>query len=153
MMGVFNMRRDKMDKLPDKPSELLSLALEDLQKCEKDPRYSIDMDVWHEGEDMWLGISLPCYVCMAGALMVHELDADIHKILLPDTFDDDTEIKLLAVDDLRRGHVATALDILGISNNAPYRPTSRRIHSYHTDRDLFITDIKCLIEDLKNAGY
>ena len=34
-------------KLPDKPSELIRVALGDLAKCMADPRYFIDMRGWH----------------------------------------------------------------------------------------------------------
>ena len=53
-----------MSELPDKPSELIRLALADLRKCEADPRYLIDMAQWHRPVTSEL-----CHVCLAGAVM------------------------------------------------------------------------------------
>lgn len=34
-------------KLPDKLSTLIRVAVEDAKKIEKDPRYILNMDIWH----------------------------------------------------------------------------------------------------------
>lgn len=52
-----------------KASELIELALSDLLKIERDPRYEINMSVWHSGSlDTAAGAS-PCYVCLAGSVL------------------------------------------------------------------------------------
>lgn len=38
-------------KPPDKLSDLITLALNDLELVEKDPKYKVNMDVWHDVED------------------------------------------------------------------------------------------------------
>jgi hypothetical protein len=50
-------------KLPDKLSELIRVAVQDMEACRIDPRYKLDMSVWHIPRD---GI---CRVCMAGAVL------------------------------------------------------------------------------------
>ena len=37
-----------MNKLPDKPSELIRLALDDLEKAEKSPTYEVNADKLEE---------------------------------------------------------------------------------------------------------
>ena len=51
-------------KLSDKPSEALIQALEDLIKCERSPKYEIDMDYWNESSG---GV---CSVCLGGSALV-----------------------------------------------------------------------------------
>ena len=51
--------------LPDKPSELIRLALSDLEKCEGDSRYEVDMNEWHVPTQK----GHVCYVCLAGSVM------------------------------------------------------------------------------------
>lgn len=53
--------------LPDKPSELLILAMTDLEACENDPNYRINMDHWCNYEDTNNG--RVCEVCLAGAFL------------------------------------------------------------------------------------
>lgn len=58
-----------------KPSELIRLALHDLEIVEKDPQYKVDMSVYHKAE------ADKCFVCFAGAVMAVSLHADPKKTL------------------------------------------------------------------------
>ena len=62
-----------MKKLPDKLSDLFTVALDDLQKCMADPRYSINMSCWMQ----WDTVTQKCEVCMGGAVMAQTLDIPI----------------------------------------------------------------------------
>ena len=62
-----------MKKLPDKLSDLFTVALNDLQKCMADPIYSINMSCWMQ----WDTVTQKCEVCMAGAVMAQTLDIPI----------------------------------------------------------------------------
>lgn len=54
-----------MNKLPNKLSDLLRLAVRDAQACEADPKYKLEMETWHcPSHD-----GRVCFVCMAGAVM------------------------------------------------------------------------------------
>jgi hypothetical protein len=56
--------------LPNKKSELLKLALRDLEVVEKDDKYTVDMHNYYcQKMDS-------CYVCLAGAVMANTLDAE-----------------------------------------------------------------------------
>ena len=96
-----------MSKLPDKPSELIRVALADLEKCEADPRYLIDMDRWHSG--IRHDSNEPCAVCFAGSVMAQRLGAD-HRYYIsgPGRFDED-EGKLHALNAFREGRIAAGL--------------------------------------------
>ena len=100
-----------MRQLPDRPSELLRLAVNDLEKAERSPKYEIEMGHWHFPLDDDL-----CTVCMAGAVMAFTLDVphDEEYAVLSRSFDADTRGKLHALDDFRRGYVGDALRILGM---------------------------------------
>jgi hypothetical protein len=54
--------------LPEIPSELIRLAIKDLELCEQDSNYTIDMSDWYADRGEY------CSVCLAGAVMVQELD-------------------------------------------------------------------------------
>ena len=56
-----------MTALPDKPSQLLRLAVKDAQLCQQDPNYRLDMGTWHSP------VGSLCFVCMAGAVMAKTL--------------------------------------------------------------------------------
>lgn len=51
-------------RLPDYPSQILEVALEDLEKCEKDPKFSINMSTWSR-----VGLDGVCEVCLGGSVL------------------------------------------------------------------------------------
>ena len=53
-----------MKKLPNKPSELLKVALTDLELVEGDSKYRVDMRNWHTPQ-----YDKTCEVCLAGSVM------------------------------------------------------------------------------------
>lgn len=86
-----------MKTLPDKKSELLKLALNDLAKAEKDPDYEINMNIYHRyREDKG-----DCIVCLAGSVMAFSLKQNIRVEVVPSDFDEDTRGKLLFLDACR----------------------------------------------------
>lgn len=90
--------------LPDKPSELILLALADLEKCEQDDVYEIDMSQWcrFSGET--------CTVCLAGSIMVQTLGVQVDdERKYFDPYDTPFSNKLLALDSFRVGSVSRGL--------------------------------------------
>lgn len=67
-----------MKNLPNKASELIRLAIGDLEKAEASERYVIDMGNWHTPENLIKGslYSDKCAICLAGAVMAFSLDID-----------------------------------------------------------------------------
>jgi hypothetical protein len=63
--------------LPSKPSELLKLALADVEAAAKTPGYKIDMGTWHSGTAANSGYRGSgdglCTVCMAGSVLAMSL--------------------------------------------------------------------------------
>lgn len=101
-----------METLPDKPSELILLALGDLEKCEKDDKYAIDMSNWCCPD--WKDPNI-CCVCFAGAVMVQTLGIKIESGSYERfPWETDFESKLLALDNFRSGHVNRGLQGMGL---------------------------------------
>lgn len=61
----------KKRELPDEPSKLIRVALRDLEKCENDFRYRVDMSFWHNASEE-TGV---CSVCLAGATLAKTMGA------------------------------------------------------------------------------
>ena len=101
----------KSDCLPSKPSALIRVALADLQKCEKDKRYGIDMGDWHQPH-----AKLCCVVCLAGSVMAQSLGAQIGESRTPDDWSNTVARQLFALDDFRQGDVSDGLEVLGFSS-------------------------------------
>ena len=128
------------DTLPDKPSELILVALMDLEKCEADPRYDINMGVWHEPNSH-------CSVCFAGAVIAKTLQLPADKPFDPWGFDESIKNKLRALDLFRAGWIYDALYAMGFFDQARdpdfrweaerYKSTSEMPFLYRTDPKAF----------------
>lgn len=129
-----------MDRLPDKPSELLLLALEDLQKVESDPRYVVDMGAWHSPNGK-------CRVCLAGAVMAGKLGVTPDQSMTPSRLPE--ALKLRALDFLRVGEIDLALRTLGYYARFGTHGTPA---SYHSNRRGFYVDMLGLVGILQAEG-
>ena len=109
-----------MKTLPNKLSDLLELALSDLEKCHKDKRYKLNMDTWHAKNNF--NNEKLCRVCMAGAVMAKTLNVGIDEIRNLDSFYFETRDKIMAIDELRQGLFLSACDSLSI----PYKGFSNK---------------------------
>jgi hypothetical protein len=96
--------------LPDKPSDLLELAVRDCAAVKKRKGYAFSMSTWHMPSTEH-GV---CYVCMAGAIMACTLKARKQNYSEPDDFDRNTTNKLLAVDAMRTGDLQYAFSLLRV---------------------------------------
>lgn len=131
-------------KLPDKPSELILVAIDDLVKCEEDPNYSIFMYDWHAPI-----FKEPCYVCLAGSVMAKSLGADVKESLVPSSFDHDTSNKLIALDNFRVGNVQGGMQLMNIKNDHNFETI---IWGYSIDPTRFKEEMILLAFDLDNEG-
>ena len=103
-----------MSKLPDKASELIMLALSDLNTIRSTEGYKIDMENWH----LPLGQSeRTCYVCLAGSVMANTLKAGFKERMAPHYYPEDIADKLSSLDDFRQGWVYSGLLKLGVSTS------------------------------------
>lgn len=114
-------RRIQVTKtLPDKPSELILVALKDLEKLENRRGIVIDMGEWLT-ENVEGGKKV-CSVCMAGAVMYNRLgirphdDPDSMNLITPgDLSDEATSAKLSALNHFRMGDINVGLVRMGLS--------------------------------------
>ena len=136
-------------KLPDKPSELIKVALADLALCMGDKAYRINFNTWHSPDDFEPQFnkveSLYCKVCFAGAVIAKSLKANPNKKLEPSHFDYNTEVKLEALDNFRQGKVHKGLRLLNVKI-----PTD--IQDYQIEQrnyDLFVNGMNNIIKELQ----
>ena len=90
-------------QLPDYPSELLQLALDDIEVIEKDEDYKIKTSVWHD-YDKDEGV---CCVCIAGAVLANTLKFNKNTLVeyiedIKDEIGVDNHDKLVVIDRLRQ---------------------------------------------------
>lgn len=107
------------DPLPNKPSELLILALKDAEKVSKMPNVTMNMGYW-----VWSPYYniKQYYVNLAGAVMLNRLDAMAvcerkrigHQSVTPEDYHDTVASKLIAIDYFRAGNVLFGLYELAI---------------------------------------
>lgn len=147
-----------MKKLPNKPSELIKVALADLAKCERSKKYVIEMGNWHV-----LRPNNKCEVCFAGAVMAKtlklggiSLDADWVPRNFGCHFDEDTASKLYALDDLRTGDIAEALDVLKVlevpSSARALVTEGMEVCDYRKNKAQFKRDMNRLAKELSKYG-
>jgi len=102
----------ELKNLPDKLSDLLKVALLDLEWVESQPeKYMINMAAWYEKSyDPRTGESR-CNVCLAGAVMARTLGDKLSSNYMrnPDTYDEDTSKKLKAINFARLGQIENSL--------------------------------------------
>ena len=138
-----------MDLLKLKPSELIRTAIHDLEICEADPKYNVDMGIWHNPTHLSLAVNdTICSVCLAGTVMAQSLGADPEYKTSPCNFDEDD--LLIALDHFREGDVRTALDIMGHSSYLI--PDFYEVTYYWVSPYRFKIDMLNMASDLEKRG-
>lgn len=139
--------KTKEVKLPNKPSELIRLALKDLKAVEKSKKYTISMNrAYHEPRD-----DAPCIICFAGAIIAKSLKQPVDLQLDPADFDADTSCKLRALDSFRLGEINEGLDEMGLKLDFIHYD-ERRIIPYENSPKYFKRDMEELAQDLEDTG-
>lgn len=138
-----------MGKLPDKLSELIRVALDDLEQVEHDPNYRVDMNDWiryNKTDDV-------CEVCFAGATMVKTLKLD-HTVqfglLSPDTMR-----KMESLDWVRCGSVRTAVQRfmdIPFSDYAYYQIEHVSVVDYDLHPDIWRIQMHVIANYLERNG-
>lgn len=148
-------KNPKKVKLPEKPSALILLALNDLAAVEKMKNYEIDMETWHDPSVVFLptgGPTTTCTVCFAGSVMVRSLKANPSEIKVPECFNKTTQRKLNALNSLRVGCIRDAIEDLDLDPNSYFAPENVDIHPYDQNKKYFKQDMRQLAENLKRNG-
>jgi len=134
------------DTLPDTLSGLLTLALDDLAKCDADLRYIVDMGSWHEPDRQGR-----CAVCLAGAVMAKSLGYP-HSSLFPSSFSGSLRCKMEALNCLRKGECIDAWRWLNEFSER-WRPFELQQVSIPRHPDpAFVPALRALAASLKEAG-
>ena len=125
------------DLAPRKLSEWFEQALDDLVACSMDPRYTLDMGVWHLGANFSphseaygpVRSGQTCVVCLAGSLLAQSFKAEptrTYDVLGP-------EVSLClshlmsALNDLRRGNIQDGICTASFSDLVTPRATLLRL--------------------------
>jgi hypothetical protein len=153
IMHNIKLTEKQREFLKARPSELLKIALGDLIKCEKSPKYKINMNRW---VDYGAAPNMPCHVCLAGAALVKEFDAK--ELITPcqnpgytDKQADRLQRIALGLNDLRIGNLYEGLETLGIPKTKLKKiPHDCAITDYHTDNFAFKKDMRKLVKFLQD---
>lgn len=118
-------------KLPEKLSDRILIALEDLEACEADPDYGIDMGDWHVPPIE--GITETCDVCLAGGVMARRLKVPIDAYAEPYMFPRPIEEQLLELNQIRMGRVydLDGEDIYSLGESDALAQMSRNPDDFH----------------------
>jgi hypothetical protein len=137
--------------LPDKLSDCLLLALDDLAKVERQPhKYRVIMRTWHTPGQEYPENPNLCAVCFAGAVMAMTCNMRRHQILGPDDFCEHNEIRFRALNEVRIGLVKSALWRMGHDVSTPEFQVCDYSSGY---RDRFSKDILNIVEFLQSRGF
>lgn len=120
-----------------KPSELIRLAIGDLELVEQMPKtYVVDMGRWHSVEHD------KCFVCLAGSFMAMTLHTNSNQTLLASLIDKENQKYLYALNEFRKGELYSGLVYLNIprekTKNLPY---NLPVTEYASDKDQFKKDM------------
>ena len=135
-------------KLPNKPSELIRIAITDLKKAEKSSKYKIHMGSWHTPAYN------KCEICFAGSVMAFSLKRNPQDWLLPEDFTFKTEQKLEALNAFRTGQVDFGLNLLNNRHylKDDYEIFNRDVIEYNKSPTKFKRQMLNLATDLENFG-
>ena len=133
-----------LDTLPNKPSELLTLALADLAKVERSKRYEVNMGAWHLPINKNL-----CQVCLGGSVLAKSLDYPFNKRLMSNLISTSIRYKLFALNALRVGLVGEALEVLGYPEDICNSVRNVIDISYSDDKKAWRKAMRGIVRDLK----
>jgi len=132
------------------PSDLIDLALNDLEAVERNPKYRVEMRAWHE--PVGRGKNRVCEVCLAGAVMANTLGCKPRDEVEPWYFDDCTLTNTLnALDAFRFGEVHAGLDWLG-SYAGCDTPEAVLVADYAKHPIGFKSDLRAMADMLREKG-
>lgn len=104
----------KANRLPEKASDLIELAIADLAKAKRSKKYRIDMGVWHVPGR---ASNNTCTVCLAGSVMAYSLAVALKEKTSPYAYEENdphTYGRLMALNEFRNGWIEDGLEQMGI---------------------------------------
>jgi hypothetical protein len=139
-------------RLPNKLHAMLTKALDDVEKIEKNGKFKINMNKW-----AYRGAAGVCEVCLAGSQLVGRLPRGKFEIDLFDTgaelITESTRKKLYALNGLRVGSVSCALDDIGIGSDVegPHK-LDREVRNYGENPGIWKAQMRLLAAELEEAN-
>ena len=104
------MKEEQFSKI-NKLWKLLKVALDDLEKVNKDPYYALNMRIWHRASrTVSPGV---CYVCMGGAIMAKSFNINSGYECAPSEFKSSIKRRLYAIEQIRSGALVSAMEEAG----------------------------------------
>ena len=149
-------------KLPQKLSDILELALEDLNQVERDPNYYVSMGVWHTPSTVGFGDKERevCMVCLAGSLLAKSVKIPLQITYTEMDTDRYVQNNMRAIDNARVGDFQNALYSMGVSaenvskfEKKFYSQIKTPLVEYERDSKEFKKNMKEAIEFLREEGY
>jgi len=129
----------------NEPWTLIRDAIHDLELQEKQKGVAIVMGNWHDPYGGGV-----CHQCLAGSVMSRRLGADTDNYSNPRGYPEDVEARLLALEDLRGGHIGDAYSWLGLERPSS-TPERVFIPHYHFGSDAFKAAMLKLADLLESA--
>lgn len=132
------------------PSEIILMALDDLELVEKDPRYDIDMNYYHYQVQRG---KATCAVCFAGAVIAKTLEQPIDKDLVASDLTNNRAImkRIYALNAFRMGQVASGLREMGMSTKSLPLPQVG-VTPYFVSPERFKVDMRNIAKGLAGLG-
>lgn len=138
--------------LPDKPSELIRLALGDLRKIEGTPGYVVDMAAWYDRT------RTECHVCLAGAVMASRFEIPSNSYLVtPVDFPENIRSKMVALNAFRQNEIEGGCYYLGIGDEYLDRVSENdgpiKVEDYTPEtKEQFHADMQAMADFLETKG-
>ena len=134
--------------LDAKPSDLLDIALEDLQLVQEDNEYELRMEFWHEYNHK----NDKCFVCLAGAVLSFSLSCNREVNVELCDFTPKVKDRLTAINSLRIGDVEEAFRLLRLNQDEGAK-FNRRVSSYRDLPEEAVAEWQKLASDLKRTHF
>ncbi len=131
--------------LPSKPSELINLALNDLEAVEVDSRYRVNMNNWH------LPIEEICEVCLAGSVIAKSFNRPSVISVFPQHIGKDRS-KLYAINEFRGGNIYLGLSHLGLDRYIDKFKYHVDVSYYEDSPSQFKADMRDMARQFEKAG-
>lgn len=138
--------------LPDLLSEIIFLAVDDMEKAEASIHHRVNMSLWHDQRAVGTWGDSRCYVCFAGGVMAFTLDAPVGETVCPGHWGDAILQKLYALNSVRTGSVRSALIHMG-NDGATWPDELATMPIYRDNPRHFKAYMRDLASRLATAGY
>lgn len=150
-----------MKQLPDKPSDLIRTAVNDLEAVEKTPGYAVDMRIWHSPMKYGWTNQMPqarignCVVCFAGSVMAKSLNTrpEIDTVPVDWMYGEENTKKLKALNEFRLGRIGGGLREMGVdAAKLPLAHHNINFQPYEADKVAFKATMRKVADSLEAHG-